>query len=57
MRRAWLVAVVITSMSAMSAPNAYAQADNCKDVLANGIWEYNFSDTDAHHVSAFLTWY
>lgn len=36
---------------------AQAEEDRCKDVLANGVWEYSFNESDAHNVSAFLNWY
>jgi hypothetical protein len=52
-RMLFLVAAIV----ALSGASARAEDDRCKDVLANGIWEYSFNQSDVQNVSAFLNWY
>lgn len=52
-RMGFLAATLVT----LSAATAHADDDRCKNVLANGIWEYSFNQSDVQNVSAFLNWY
>ncbi|NOJ46069.1 hypothetical protein [Bradyrhizobium archetypum] len=52
-RMGFLAAALVT----VSAATAQAEDDRCKNILANGIWEYSFGQSDVQNVSAFLNWY
>lgn len=41
----------------LSSSVAFAEGDRCKDILANGVWDYQLGVNDVHNVSAFLNWY
>jgi hypothetical protein len=53
MRVLWTVGLLLLA----AVTSAMAAEDRCKDILANGVWEYRLNDTDTHNVSAFLNWY
>jgi hypothetical protein len=49
--------IVFGLMFLLSIASSALAEDRCKDVLANGVWEYHLGISDTHNVSAFLNWY
>lgn len=52
MSRCWLISIAIFLCNLP----AHAQ-DRCKEILANGVWEYRVGMSETQYVSSFLNWY
>ena len=49
--------ILIALAVALPLSPAFAQQDRCKDILANGVWDYRLDVNDTRNVKAFLNWF